>query len=156
MGTAIRIKVCGVTRVEDAELAVSLGADLIGLNFYPPSPRFLTIDQALEIARLIGGRSQLVGVFVNAERAYIEERLTTLRLDLLQFHGDEDDGALAGWPVPVIRALRLKPDAAARALDAIKADYVLLDTFHPHLFGGTGKARPIDTLRGLDLRRVLI
>ena len=153
---ALRIKVCGITRREDAEMAVGLGVDFIGLNFYPPSPRCLTLEQAAVIARVAKGRARLVGVFVNAERAYIEERLESLELDLLQFHGDEDEDALKGWPVPVIRALRLRSDAVLDAINIgigeIKADFILLDTFHPQLFGGTGQARRLDTLSALDLR----
>jgi phosphoribosylanthranilate isomerase len=139
-------------------LAVGLGADFIGLNFYPPSPRCLTIESAVEIARIVKGRARLVGVFVNAARAYVTERLESLQLDLLQFHGDEDDDALRGWPVPVIRALRLRSDAALDAIDlgAIKADFVLIDTFHPQLFGGTGQARRLDALGALDLSRVFV
>lgn len=153
---AVRVKICGVTRREDAELAASLGADMIGINFYTPSPRCLTIDRATEIVATVGRRARLVGVFVNADRAYVSERLDALGLDLLQFHGDEDDAALAGWRVPVIRALRLRPGDDASALNRIRADYVLVDTFHPELYGGTGHARPLDSLRGLDLRRVVI
>jgi phosphoribosylanthranilate isomerase len=155
-----RIKVCGITRCEDAEMAVGLGADFIGLNFYPPSPRCLTLEQAAAIARVAKGRALLVGVFVNAARSYIEERLESLELDLLQFHGDEDAEALKGWPVPVIRALRLRSDAALDAINIgigeIKADFILLDTFHPQLFGGTGKARRLDALSALDLGRVFV
>jgi phosphoribosylanthranilate isomerase len=157
---AVRIKVCGITRCEDAELAVGLGADYIGLNFYPPSPRCLTIEPAAAIAHRVQKRARLVGVFVNAARAYIEERLDSLGLDLLQFHGDEDDDALAGWPVPVIRALRLRSDAALDAIkigiSAIKADFILIDTFHPQLFGGTGQTRRLDALCALDLSRVFV
>ena len=155
---AVRIKVCGITRCEDAEMAVGLGADFIGLNFYPPSPRCLTIEPAAAIARVVKGRARLVGVFVNAARAYIKERLKSLELDLLQFHGDEDDDALRGWPVPVIRALRLGSDAALDAthIGEIKADFILIDTFHPQLFGGTGQARRLDTLGALDLSRVFV
>jgi phosphoribosylanthranilate isomerase len=153
---AVRVKICGVTRCEDADLAASLGADMIGINFYPPSPRCLTLERAAEVADAVGRRARLIGVFVNAERAYVRERLETLGLDLLQFHGDEDGAALAGWPVPVIRALRLSADSEAPALDAIKADYMLIDTFHPALYGGTGRVRPLASLRGLDLRRVFI
>jgi phosphoribosylanthranilate isomerase len=154
----VRTKVCGITRCEDAELAVGLGADFIGLNFYPPSPRCLAIEAAAAIARVVKGRARLVGVFVNATRAYIEERLESLGLDLLQFHGDEDDDALARWPVPVIRALRLRADAALDAIEIreIKADFILIDTFHPQLFGGTGQARPLDALGTLDLSRVFV
>jgi len=155
---AVRIKVCGITRCEDAELAVGLGADFIGLNFYPPSPRCLTLEPAAAIARAVKGRARLVGVFVNAARAYIEERVESLGLDLLQFHGDEDDDALRGWPVPVIRALRLRSDAALDAIDIgeIKADFILIDTFHPQLFGGTGRARRLGALGTLDLSRVFV
>jgi phosphoribosylanthranilate isomerase len=153
---AARVKICGVTRLEDADLAASLGADMIGLNFYPPSPRYLTIDRAAEIVEAVGRRARLVGVFVNASRAYVAERMDALGLDLLQFHGDEDDAAIAGWRVPVIRALRLRADGDAPALDKVRADYVLIDTFHPGLYGGTGRARPLEGLRGFDLRRVLI
>jgi phosphoribosylanthranilate isomerase len=155
---AVRIKVCGITRREDAEMAVGLGADFIGLNFYPPSPRCLTLEPAAAIARVVKGRARLVGVFVNAARAYIEERLESLELDLLQFHGNEDDAALEGWPVPVIRALRLRSDTAPAptVIGEIKADFILIDTFHPRLFGGTGQARRLDALSALDLSRVFV
>jgi phosphoribosylanthranilate isomerase len=155
---AVGIKICGITRYDDAELAVGLGADFIGLNFYPASPRCLRLEPAAAIARAVKGRAKLVGVFVNAARAYIKERLESLDLDLLQFHGDEDDDALEGWPVPVIRALRLRSDAALEAVElgSIKADFILIDTFHPQLFGGTGQTRRLDALRALDLSRVFV
>ncbi|HEY2523743.1 MAG TPA: phosphoribosylanthranilate isomerase [Candidatus Binataceae bacterium] len=155
---AVRIKICGIARREDAEAAVSLGADFIGLNFYPPSPRYLSLAAAMAIAPVVKGRARMVGVFVNADQAYIKERLEALDLDLLQFHGDEDDDAFAGWPVPVIRALRLPPDAPLDAIDpaTIRADFILIDTFDPRLFGGTGRTRPFEALRALDLSRVFI
>jgi phosphoribosylanthranilate isomerase len=152
---SVRIKICGVTRVEDAELAIALGADMIGLNFYPPSPRSITLERAIEIRGAIGLRCRVVGVFVNATREYIGERLREAGLDLLQFHGDEDEGALAGWPVKVIRALRLRA-TPAELIARTAADYVLLDTFHPELFGGTGRTRPLAGLENLDLGRVFI
>jgi len=153
---SVRIKICGITRVEDALAAVALGADMIGLNFYPPSPRSLTLEHAQEIRRAVGRRCEVVGVFVNADREYIAERLGALRLDLIQFHGDEDEAALAGWPVRVIRAIRLKGEPMAELIARARADYVLLDTFHPQLFGGTGKTRELDGLKGLDLSRIFI
>jgi len=152
----VRIKVCGVTRPEDAELAVELGAEMIGLNFYPPSPRSLTLDRAAGIARAVAGRAMLVGVFVNATRAFVEERRSALGLGMMQFHGDEADDELAGWPVPVIRVLRLKGGAPMPRLDRIRADYVLFDTFDEKLFGGTGRSRSLDGLGEIDLRRVFL
>jgi phosphoribosylanthranilate isomerase len=155
---AVRIKICGITRREDAEVAVGLGADFIGLNFYPPSPRCLSLQAAAAIAPVVKGRAQMVGVFVNADPAYIKERLESLDLDLLQFHGDEDDEALEGWPVPVIRALRLPSDAPLDSVDLakIRAEFILIDTFDPRLFGGTGRTRPFEALRMLDLSRVFV
>ncbi len=151
-----RVKICGITRAADAIAAVAAGADMIGLNFYAPSPRYIGLERALEIRAAVGARAMLVGVFVNADRVFIEERRRALALDMLQFHGDEDDAALAGWSVPVIRTIRARAGAAADALARVRADFALLDTFHPSLYGGTGVARPLDDLRNLDLSRVFI
>jgi phosphoribosylanthranilate isomerase len=152
----VRVKICGITRAEDADAAIEAGAELIGLNFYAPSPRCVALDTAVQIREAIGNRARVVGVFVNAARGEIDQHLRELHLDLLQFHGDEDDDALAGWSVPVIRAMRVRGGEAASAIARARADYVLLDTFHPGLYGGSGVARPLDDLKGLDLSRVLI
>jgi phosphoribosylanthranilate isomerase len=152
----VRVKICGVTREEDAELAIGFGADMIGLNFYPASPRSLTLEKALGIRRVIGNRCEVVGVFVNATRSYIDQRMRELKLDYLQFHGDEGDDALSGWPLKVIRALRLEGVVSPDAIERSKADYVLLDTWHPQLFGGTGQARSFDGLGGIELGRVIL
>ena len=152
----VRVKICGVTRAEDAGAAIEAGAELIGLNFYAPSPRCVAFEAALRIRQSIGTRALVVGVFVNAERAEIDQHVRGLHLDLLQFHGDEDDSALAGWSVPVIRAVRVRGGEAAPAIARARADYILLDTFHPSLYGGSGVARSLDDLAGLDLSRVFI
>ncbi|MFZ0659190.1 MAG: phosphoribosylanthranilate isomerase [Candidatus Binataceae bacterium] len=152
----VRIKICGVTRVEDATAAIAAGADMIGINFYAPSPRSIDLERALAIRAAIGRRAALVGVFVNAAREFIEERRAALALDMLQFHGDEDDAALSGWSIPVIRALRLRAGDAAAALARVRADFALLDSFHPSLYGGTGIARSLEELGGLDLSRVIL
>ncbi|MGH7932204.1 MAG: phosphoribosylanthranilate isomerase [Candidatus Binataceae bacterium] len=152
----VRIKICGVTRVADAELAIALGADMIGLNFYPPSPRSISRERAGEIARAVAGRALIAGVFVNATREYIEQRRREAALDLLQFHGDEDESALAGWPVKVIRAFRVKAGAPAGLIGKCGADFFLFDTYHPGLFGGTGRVRPLGGLGAFSLARVFI
>jgi phosphoribosylanthranilate isomerase len=151
----VRVKVCGITRAEDAEMAIGWGADLIGLNFYPPSPRALTLEQARRVRLVIGRRCEVAGVFVNADRRYIEQTMRELKLDYLQFHGDEDDDAMAGWPIKVIRAVR-KGVPSAELIEAVKADYLLLDSWHPHLFGGTGRARSLDEMSGLALDSVFL
>ncbi len=152
----VRVKICGVTLPEDAEAAASMGADMIGLNFYPKSPRFLDLARAREVRAAAGSRVTVVGVFVNAPRETVAEHVRELRLDMIQFHGDEPEEFLEGWPVPVIRALRLnsgqRPDTSACAA----ATFLLVDTFNPELYGGTGRARSFSDLAGADLSRVII
>ena len=152
----VRVKICGVTRVQDAEAAIAAGADLIGLNFYRPSPRYLDRDRARAIRRVIGRRAQVVGVFVNEARSAIHECAQELGLDMLQFHGDEEESALSGWALPVIRALRVRTGEALAAISRTHADYVLLDTLSSVLYGGSGVARPLEELEHLDLSRVFI
>jgi phosphoribosylanthranilate isomerase len=153
---SVKIKICGVTRAEDARLACELGADLIGLNFYQPSPRCIPLDIALEIRRAVAGRAALVGVFVNAERSFVQRVAADLALDFIQFHGDEDESALAGWPLLTIRAYRLRAESPADVIRRSRADYVLLDSYDPALFGGTGRALPLAQINGIDLRRTII
>ncbi|MCL5043983.1 MAG: phosphoribosylanthranilate isomerase [Deltaproteobacteria bacterium] len=154
----MKVKICGITRCEDARAALELGADLIGLNFYQPSPRYVSLERAREVRAALGARIPLVGVFVNAARACVEKHRAELGLALLQFHGDESEEELGGWPVPVIRAIRLR--TASFLLDAQRAlgfaDYLLLDAFEPGLFGGTGRRLDLAALARLDLGRVFI
>ncbi len=149
----VRVKICGITRVEDAHAAIAAGADMIGLNFYAESPRYINIDRAVEIRAAIGSRAAVVGVFVNAERAFIDDRLRAASLDMIQFSGDEDDAALAGWPVPSIVVRRLKP---GENMTTHRADYVLFDAFDAKLHGGTGIRIALDQLRELDLSRAFV
>jgi phosphoribosylanthranilate isomerase len=151
----VRVKICGITRVEDAHAAIAAGADMIGLNFYAKSPRCVDVDRAREIRAAIGSRVKVVGVFVNAERSYIDERLRAASLDIIQFSGDEDDAALAGWPIPLIVARRLKAGESA-SVTPDRSDYVLLDAFNEKLFGGTGSRIALDQLRRLDLSRAFV
>jgi phosphoribosylanthranilate isomerase len=155
---AVRVKICGITRVDDARLAASMGADFIGLNFYPGSPRYLQLEQALEICRAVRQSlpPAIVGVFVNAERDFIAERVERLQLDLIQFHGDEEESALQGWPVPTIRAIRLKRDAPVDLTVARHADFILFDSFDPARYGGTGVQIELERLTGINLERVFL
>ena len=152
----VRVKICGITRAEDAEAALEFGADMIGLNFYAPSPRSISLQRAIEIRASMNGSARVVGVFVNASREFVTEYLDALYLDMIQFHGDEPANFLDGWPVPIIRALRLKDGERFDPLAQASSIYALLDTFHPGLYGGTGARRPLADLRGLDLTRTFI
>ena len=150
---SVRVKICGITRVEDAEATIAAGADMIGLNFFAPSPRYIAIERARVVREAIGMRAKVVGVFVNASRGYVEEHRRALSLDLLQFSGDEDDAMLSGWPIPVIAARRIK---AGVSVAASAADYLMLDAFDPKLYGGTGRRIALDDLRALDLSRTFV
>jgi phosphoribosylanthranilate isomerase len=152
---SVKVKICGVTSPEDAQLAIGYGADMIGLNFYPPSPRFVNRQRARTIRDAIGARAVVVGLFVNEARDLIDECRRELALDMLQFHGDEDEAALTGWPVKVIRALRVKTETSSSAYTTC-ADYRLLDTFHPNLYGGTGQRLGTAWLAGADLSRTIL
>jgi phosphoribosylanthranilate isomerase len=152
----IKVKICGLTRVEDALAACEFGANLIGLNFYDRSPRCVTFEQARKIRAAIGTRAQVAGVFVKPAREFVFRMLSELRLDLLQIHGADNDQLLAGWRVPVIRPHSLRPEIIPADLAPHQSDLILIDSYDPALYGGTGRAVPIEHLRRLDLRRCLV
>jgi phosphoribosylanthranilate isomerase len=152
---SIKVKICGVTSPEDARIAIACGADMIGLNFYPPSPRYVDRERARSIRAAIGSEALVVGLFVNATRDLISECRCELALDLLQFHGDEDEDALGGWPIKVIRAIRVKAETSPSAYPTC-ADYRLFDAFHPDLYGGTGRRLETAWLAGADLSRTIL
>ena len=151
----VRVKICGVTRADDAVASIDAGADLIGLNFFAPSPRYLSIDRARVVRDAIASCAKVVGVFVNATRDYVDERLRALSLDLLQFSGDEDDAMLIGWPVPVIAASRVRT-GDTNPIGTRGADFILLDAFDAELYGGTGSRVSLAHLRSLDTTRAFI
>jgi phosphoribosylanthranilate isomerase len=152
---SVRVKICGVTTPEDAKLAIACGADLIGLNFYPSSPRYVDRERACRIRDAIGASAIVVGLFVNTAREQIEECRRELGLDMIQFHGGEDESAITGWPVKVIRAMRVKAGTSEEEYTT-SADYRLLDTFHPGLYGGTGQRLVADWLSATDLSRTIL
>jgi len=136
---SVRVKICGVTNVDDALLAIRSGADLIGLNFYPQSPRFVNLEVAREIRAVIPAAVRCVGVFVNADRQRIAAVIEQLQLDLLQFHGDEQGDELTGWPCQTVKAIRVAQDEGFPDLRKIPTNYILLDTYRSGRYGGTGE-----------------
>ena len=139
---SVKVKICGVCRVEDARAAVNAGADFVGLNFHPASPRHVTIDRAREIAAAVPGTT-LVGVFVDAPRAAVEEVARTVGLTVLQFHGDEDPEYGRSWAWQTIKAIRPRPGELAGPLAARHVtDFILLDSWVPGVRGGSGV--PVD------------
>ncbi len=133
-----RIKICGLTREQDVKAAVEAGADAIGFVFYPPSPRYVDFDRAAELMRLLPPFVTAVGLFVNPERTFVEEALARLPLQVLQFHGDEDETACSGYGLPYIKAARMRPglDLVEYATRFPGAQGLLLDAFVEGYGGG--------------------
>ncbi|WP_137885406.1 phosphoribosylanthranilate isomerase [Pseudomonas sp. 2FE] len=140
--SAVRSKICGITRIEDALVAAEAGADAIGLVFYGKSPRAVSVQQAQAIIAALPPFVTTVGLFVNASRCELNEILDAVPLDLLQFHGDETPADCAGYRRPYIKALRVKPgdDIAAQAAQYSQASGILLDTYVAGVPGGTGES----------------
>ncbi|MEZ5528200.1 MAG: phosphoribosylanthranilate isomerase [Gammaproteobacteria bacterium] len=135
-----RIKICGLTRVEDTQLACDLGADAIGLNFYPGSKRFLTLEQARRIRTSIPAFVSAVGLFVNPERSEVESVLEALHLDCLQFHGDESPGFCRSFALPYMKVIRVREglDIKEEISKYSDSSAILLDSYDKNAFGGTG------------------
>lgn len=140
--SAVRSKICGITRVEDALAAAAAGADAIGLVFYAKSPRAVSVTQARQIIAALPPFVTTVGLFVDAGRDELRQILAQVPLDLLQFHGDERAEQCEGHGRPYIKALRVKAgdDVAAQVARYPGAAGVLLDTFVEGVPGGTGLA----------------
>ncbi|HSM13313.1 MAG TPA: phosphoribosylanthranilate isomerase [Thermoanaerobaculia bacterium] len=109
------VKICGVTRPQDAALAVELGATLVGVNFWPRSKRRVEPARAREIVAAVSGRAPVVGVFVDEAPGRIEELLASVGFDLVQLHGDEPDDVVARFGPRALRALRAQPGRASAA-----------------------------------------
>ena len=136
-----RVKICGLTRHEDLRAAVDAGADAIGLNFYPPSPRFLKLDQARSLRNAVPPFVTSVAILVNASREEIERVIEHVRPAMLQFHGDETPEFCAAFGLPYLKACRVKS-----GVDLLKylrpfsgAAGWLLDS-HVEEYGGVGES----------------
>ncbi|PKM12963.1 MAG: phosphoribosylanthranilate isomerase [Gammaproteobacteria bacterium HGW-Gammaproteobacteria-3] len=135
-----RVKICGFTRVEDAVCAAQEGVDAIGLVFYPPSPRHVTIAQARKIVAALPAFTSVVALFVDELDTNIRDVLNQVSVDCIQFHGDEPPEVCRHYGKPYIKALRMQAnvdvsEVAARYVDAAG---LLLDAYHPGAQGGTG------------------
>jgi len=137
-----RVKICGITNPQDAQAAVSQGADALGLVFYPPSPRAVPVEQAQAVVRDLPPFVTVVGLFVSEDREKIEEILSQVHLDLLQFHGDESPEDCIGHGRPHIKAIRMREgvDLYAERQRYSAAAGLLLDTYRKGTPGGTGEA----------------
>ena len=138
--TRTRIKICGITRARDAVMSAHYGADAIGLVFYPQSTRAISIEQAITILRCLPIFVSRVGLFVNADPAWVKTVLKAVSLDWLQFHGDESPMECEQYQYPYIKAIRVTSSIhlASYAKQFRQASALLLDAYSPHAHGGTG------------------
>lgn len=152
-----RVKICGVTRLEDARLAVDLGADYLGLNFYAASPRCLVHEQAARIAEAVKGRITLVGVFVNPHIEWLERIASTVPLDLLQFHGDEGPEELEPHGRRAIKVFRVATDFEPDRLRQYpEVGGFLFDGVHARHYGGSGESWPYETIAGIETDKTVL
>ena len=137
---SVKIKICGITRVEDAETLVGLGVDALGLMFYEPSSRYVNRDSARELSRAVAGRILRVGVFVDALRTTVQSAIDHVGLDVLQFQGAETPAFCASFGLPYLRALRVAGRLDHQDLEKryAQALAIMLDASVPGLAGGTG------------------
>src|SRR5436309_1333581 len=134
-----KIKICGITNLPDAQLAVGLGADALGFIFYPKSPRHLPVATAADICNALPPFVTKVGVFVDELEYEIEKALSECLLTALQFHGEEPPGFCQKFAAKSIKAIRVRDEASLRAAAEYDVDALLLDTYTESERGGTGR-----------------
>lgn len=136
-----RVKICGITSIEDAMAVVDAGAEALGLVFYAASPRAVAIEQARAIAFAAGPFAVVTGLFVNADPEFVAAVLQQVPLQLLQFHGDETPEYCESFSRPYMKAIRMRPelDVVAAIAEYPSASGILLDAYRPGVPGGTGE-----------------
>jgi phosphoribosylanthranilate isomerase len=149
----IRVKICGITRYEDARLAANLGADALGFIFYKKSPRFITPVKAREIIRRLPPFITRVGVFIDEEPSIVAQTIVAAGLDTVQFHGSESPEYCRRFTCSVIKTFSVQPGFDIAVLDDYKVSGLLLDTWDAKARGGTGKTFDWETAKLLTARR---
>ena len=158
----VKVKVCGITNLADAEEALESGADALGFNFYAPSPRYLSPEKARTIVQALPAGGCNVALFVNETKERVRQVLSSGVLEdgrqgyqAVQFHGDENEGYCRDWDLRVIKAFRLKDRDSARQVDNFPADYYLLDSWSAG-YGGSGASFPWEWLDGLNPEKIIL
>lgn len=134
----VKVKICGITNLDDALDAVEFGADALGFNFYRKSPRYVEPGEAKEILREIPPSIWKVGVFVNESEEVVQKISVTLGLDYLQFHGDETPYYCEQFVTPYWKAFRMKDQKGLDLMKKYRCEYYLVDTYIEKGYGGTG------------------
>jgi phosphoribosylanthranilate isomerase len=152
-----RVKICGITRAPDALAAADAGADAVGLVFYPPSPRFVSVERAREIRDALPPFVQTVALFVNADAAQVAQVIGRVHPAMLQFHGDEPAQFCAQFGLPYVKACRVKPgvDALEYLRPFSGAAAWLFDSYVPE-YGGVGESFDLSLLPRSPGRPVIL
>jgi phosphoribosylanthranilate isomerase len=150
------VKICGITNLNDANMAADLGADALGFIFVPSSPRYIPPEKAAAITAHLPESLVRVGVFVNAGRREILETVEKAGVNCLQLHGDESPDDVKDFTLPVWKAFRISDRFDPQELDAYSAEAYLLDTFSPDSYGGTGRTFDWNIARRLNTGRKII
>lgn len=135
----MKVKICGITSVDDAEEAVEAGADAIGLMFYPGSPRYVTVEAAQKIERNLPAYIMRVGVFADAPAEDVFSAMHRCGLHLLQFHGNETPAFCTQFGIMTMKAFRIRDAASLQTIPQYETDAFLLDSYVPGVAGGTGE-----------------
>jgi phosphoribosylanthranilate isomerase len=158
----INVKVCGITNFADAEKSLDFGADALGFNFYPPSPRCISPEEARAILQRLPEGSCNVAVFVNEPKAKVHDVIAQGVLangrqayEVLQFHGDEGEEYCRGWSMRVIKAFRLKGKESLQGMEQFPADFYLLDSWSAG-YGGSGAGFPWEWLDGVKTEKLIL
>jgi phosphoribosylanthranilate isomerase len=157
----VKVKVCGITNLADAKKALEYGADALGFNFYPPSPRCITPETAKAILRELPAGACNVALFVNETRERVRQVLASApmsegsRYSVLQFHGEESSDYCRGWGLQVIKAFRLKDKQILDQICQFPADFYLLDSWSAG-YGGSGASFPWEWLEGMDAGKIIL
>ncbi len=136
---SVKVKICCITNLADAQVAVEAGADMLGFVLCEASPRFVTVQKIADIARTLPAHVVKVGVFVNPSEELVMQSIAECGLNLLQFHGEESPEFCTQFVMMSMKAFRVRDAASLEALPSYATDAWLLDTFVPDKAGGSGK-----------------
>ena len=156
MGSEVRVKICGITNLDDARAAIDAGAAALGFNFYPHSARYVAPEVAAAIVTHLPRATCSVGVFVNESRERVATIARTVGLSAVQFHGDESPEFCRAWPQKVVKAIRVRDGHAAALAQHYAVDFILADAYVEGQRGGTGRRIVPILLEGFERRRLIL
>lgn len=152
-----KTKICGVTTVEDAYLCVEAGADALGLNFYPPSPRSIAPGKAHEIARNVPPFVMLIGVFVESSAEDVRRIADEVGLHMVQLHGVDSSATTQVYGRPVLPVVKARSEEDIREIETRAETTFLVDAYNETLHGGTGETFDWNWLRGItETKRIIL